>query len=105
MKYLKTFEEIVISGITFKYNVGDYVLLNKEEMDKNTIEDNVGPYGIQTFQVKIINILSIDLPYPYIVETYDNIQCVVKETEIIRKLTYAEIKEYKLKKQTTKYNI
>jgi hypothetical protein len=24
MKYLKTFEEIVISGITFKYNVGDY---------------------------------------------------------------------------------
>jgi hypothetical protein len=78
-------------------------------MDKNTIEDNVGPYDIQTFQVKIINIRLIEsgkeYPYPYIVETYDNIQCVVKETEIIRKLTYAEIKEYKLKKQTTKYNI
>jgi hypothetical protein len=60
-------------------------------MDKNTIEDNVGPYDIQTFQVKIINIRLIEsgkeYPYPYIVETYDNIQCVVKETEIIRKLT------------------
>lgn len=44
-------------------------------MDKNTIEDNVGPYDIQTFQVKIINIRLIEsgkeYPYPYIVETYN----------------------------------
>jgi hypothetical protein len=104
MKYLKTFEEIVISGITFKYNVGDYVLLNEEEMDKNTIQDNVKPHELTYFKVKIIEILN-PYPYPYITETYDNNKCAVKETEIIRKLTYAEIKEYKLKKQTTKYNI
>jgi hypothetical protein len=109
MKYLKTFEDVIISGITFKYNVGDYVLLSEEVMNKNTKDDNTGPHGLQTFQVKIINIRLKEngekYPYPYIVETYDNDQCVVKDNEIVRKLTYNEIKNYKLKKQTTKYNI
>jgi hypothetical protein len=109
MKYLKTFEDVIISGITFKYNVGDYVLLSEEQMDKNTEEDHTGPHGLQIFQGKIINIRLKEngekYPYPYIVETYDNKQCAIKDTEIIRKLTYDEIEIYKIKKQTTKYNI
>lgn len=113
MKFLKTYEETIINGITYKYDVGDYVLLNKEEMDKNTIEDNVSPHDLKDFEVKIISIRTKNelnepfgqLPYPYLVETYNNDKCVVKETEIIRKLTINEIEEYNLKKQTFKYNI
>jgi hypothetical protein len=110
MKYLKTFEETIICGITYKYDVGDYVLLNKEEMDKNTIEDHVSPHDLVEFKVKIIEIRTKDeygkqYPYPYIIETFDNKKCAIKDTEILRKLTVNEIEEYKIKKLSKKYNI
>ena len=111
MKFLKTYEE-TINNIIYKYDEGDYVLLNKEEMDKNTIEDNVSPHDLEFFDVKIIKIRTTDengnihnYLYPYIIETYNNVKCSVKESEIIRKLTDDEIKEYNLKKQIFKYNI
>ena len=110
MKYLKTFEESIICGITYKYDVGDYVLLNKEEMDKNDLEDNNQPHNLQDNKAKIIEIRIKDdddqpYPFPYSVETYDNKICAIKDTEIIRKLTDDEIEKYKIKKLSKKYNI
>jgi len=89
MKYLKKFE----NSESPNYKVGDYILL-KDDENKWVID----------IEVKIIEILGgykISSFYPN-----GNIARIwVDETEIDRKMTTREIKDYKIRKEAEKYNL
>jgi len=99
MKYLKKYEESI------KYNIGDYVLLNKSiltDIDTTKIIDidlipDHGIYGLITdYQEKYT--------YPYDVEIYRD-KIFINNNEILRHLTPNEIQTYKTYKKSVKYNI
>ena len=88
MKYLKTFE-----NIDYKYQVNDYVLLDKE----NFI-DNISKKG------QIIEIDYEDDKVPYFVKIIGK-EFWVTEGMIIRNLTTEEIEQYEFEKDLIRYNI
>lgn len=116
MKYIKTYESKYISN-NFKYKVDDYVLLDInsirevfKESDYNTIFPYYKNYGI------IIDIpkQSInDLNPLYDVQAIDNntyklseiLECYIKQSQIIRKLTPTEIEDFNSILTANKFNL
>ncbi len=96
MKYLKQFEDYFQ-----EYNVGDYVLLNLDEVNKEwKIVDNNGNFIID--DTAIIEAALIDY---YEIKFSDDDTLHVKEKCIKRLLTPEEINKFNLKKDTKKYNL
>ena len=107
MKYIKKFEygnEIT----TFKYEIGDYVLLDIDKIIDNNLKANQDWIPFKFVQIlDIVTDGSIHV-FPYQVDfegNEDGNYCYVKEDEIIRKLAPDEIEEYKMIKNSNKYNI
>jgi len=106
MKKLKKFEDIkkFNNRYTGKYKIGDYILLNVEEIENNNkiwgyldvIYDNFG---------LITDIQQDDSEIPYIITFYNNEIIFVDEDEIKRLLTNDEKNIFLLKKETYKYNL
>ena len=94
MKYLKKYEEV-----QNEYGVGDYVLLDLDEIDKDNEKNG---YSINSKPDgdcgKIISKDSNEL-YPYGVKLYTDDIFLTKNEEIKRLLKPAEIEEFKIKKE------
>ena len=88
---IKTFEKYINS----KYNVGDYVLLTKIDLEWGFTFDR---------ECKVIS----NDEDNYQVITFDKneeIDTWISTSDIIRKLTPEEIENYKIRKESEKYNL
>lgn len=99
MKYLKTYEE-KISSI---YEINDYVLLTELNFKNKRGWVNLpeNSYG-KILKIEVVNVDKNDISYFVSVED-DYVW--ISESNIIRKLTPEEIEQYKLEKETDKYNL
>jgi len=103
MKYLKYFET---DDNEHKYKIGDYVLLDLEEIDRENVEHGYSqesaPDGDSGEIFQIQNNIS---GYPYEIRLYNGKMFLALDKEIKRTLTSEEIKEYEIKKDVNKYNL
>ena len=101
MKYLKTFE-----NNTNTYNIGDYVYLNLHQIDKNNKEAGYTEKIPDSPFARILEYSPEFKHYPYEIEiNLETENQMVKHNEILRRMTQEEIKEYKIKKTSNKYNL
>jgi len=93
--------------LKYKYNIGDYVLLDLNLVNKeyDIIDDN-GNFKIESF-VLIYEIRYGDCEVQYYDVHFSNMNgcLIIRESNIIRLLTKKEIEEYKVKQELYKYNI
>ncbi|MCK9417738.1 hypothetical protein M0Q97_13930 [Candidatus Dojkabacteria bacterium] len=83
-----------------KYKIGDYVLLDLDEIKKNNVSENFKMILPHDNYAKIIEIGN--MKYPYFVKIYDDMVFFNNESEIIRLLTPEEIIDFESK--INKYN-
>lgn len=109
MKYLKKFEALSDS----EYKEGDYVLLDIKKIISNNKDNEYDmDDNIPIDELAIIKSVTVELDdgflYTIIFYDYDEEEdnsYGVESDEIIRKLIPSEIEYFKMKKNTSKYNI
>ena len=106
----KIFENQEIEPIV---KVGDYVLLDMDEMNKHNVEKMFQidkDYPDNMFLITMLNDGNgedpdIDYVYFYHGSFYDGYKVNIRKEEIIRPLTDNEIEEYETKKLAKRYNV
>jgi len=112
MKYIKSYESTE-EEITLKYNIGDYVILNVDDIKKNNddyyLSHDWRPKDPTDNIVKIINIKYMIYYHVKFYNGMDDDFCLIEDKEILRNATQKEIDNFKLKKklykETIKYNL
>ena len=98
MKYIKQYE-----NIDNKYKVGDYVLLDIEEIERENIR--TASQDVPISELGLIIDIDLNINYPYIIKSISNKTCRIREVEIIRLLTPSEIDKFELTPISNKYNL
>lgn len=90
--------------------VGDFIIIDLDEMDKHNVMKKFEPYEYPDNIAKI-NVLNDgtgklqDYEYFYNIIFYDGKDVNVRREEIVRLATEDEIEEYETKKSARKYNL
>ena len=103
----------IFENQTFEPTIGDYVLLDIDEMNKHNIGMNFN-LSEQEYPDNLGKLIDFNTPdnhssgdkiYFYHIEFHNGKEVYVRREEMIRFLTPDEIEEYEMKKEVIKYNI
>ena len=99
---MQKYNNFIIENVNYKYNIGDYVLLDLDKVNKEwKIMDDNGNFLVDD-SVLITDISETNY---YEVQFYDLGYLHIRQSNIIRQLTSEEIKNYKIKENSLKYNL
>ena len=104
MKYLKKYEDVnwdsQETGSDDSWKLGSYVLISDDSIKNNTELDSLPkpPFG------RVVK-WRVDEEFPFDVKFVNGHIYQFAESEIKRYLTDEEIKQFKLEKETNKYNL
>ena len=102
MKYIKKYEFGGEINKNKKYEIGDYVVIDLNKIERDNPYDDIPPYKYCI----IFDDDTIDEEFfDYFAKFYDNFTFYINDNEIERYMTTQEIEEFKIKKDTNKYNL